>query len=84
LFLLGIVPGENCTYVVDDMVMTEEKLLEAYGLSGRNGQTNPARLWPNGTIPINFESSITSDEQIFLWEVVARFNLEMNGCLRIM
>ena len=29
---LGVIPNENCMYIIDDMVMTEEQLLEAYGL----------------------------------------------------
>ena len=81
---LGVVPNENCMYIIDDMVMTEEQLLEAYGLVAMNGQTNPARLWPNGEIPITFDSDISSAEQTFLWEVAARFNTDMNGCLSMM
>ena len=81
---LGVVPNENCMYIIDDMVMTEEQLLEAYGLVAMNGQTNPARLWPNGEIPITFDSYISSAEQTFLWEVAARFNTDMNGCLSMM
>ena len=81
---LGVVPNQNCMYIIDDMVMTEEQLLSAYGLVAMNGQTNPARLWPNGEIPITFDSDISSAEQTFLWEVAARFNTDMNGCLSMM
>ena len=81
---LGVVPNEKCMYVIDDMVMTEEQLLEAYGLVAMNGQTNPARLWPNGEIPITFDSDISSAEQTFLWDVATRFNSDMNGCLSMM
>ena len=81
---LGVFPNENCMYVIDDMVMTEEQLLEAYGLVAMNGQTNPAKLWPNGEIPITFDSDISSAEQTFLWEVATRFNSDMNGCLSMM
>ena len=71
-------------YVIDDMVMTEEQLLEAYGLVAMNGQTNPAKLWPNGEIPITFDSDISSSEQTFLWDAADRFNSDMNGCLSMM
>ena len=71
-------------YIIDDMVMTEEQLLEAYGLIERNGHQNPARRWPNGEIPVAFASDISSAEQTFLWQVAARFNSDMNGCLSMM
>lgn len=45
-----MVPDENCLYTIDDMVMTELDMLVAYGKVGANGQTNPAKLWPSGTI----------------------------------
>ena len=47
---LGVVPNENCMYSIDDMVMTEEQLLKAYGLVAMNGQPDPAKLWPDGEI----------------------------------
>ena len=33
-------------------------LLEVFGLVGANGQTDPARLWPNGIIPYTFDREI--------------------------
>ena len=71
-------------YIIGDMVMTEEQLLEAYGLTERNGHPNQAKRWPNGEIPIAFDKVISSAEQTFLWQVVARFNSDMNGCLSMM
>ena len=81
---LGVVPNENCMYIIGDMVMTEDQLLEAYGLVARNGHPDPAKLWPDGEIPITFDSDISSDEQNYIWEVATRFNSDMNGCLSIM
>ena len=40
---LGVVPNENCMYIIDDMVMTEEQLLEAYGLRSLRLQRCVAR-----------------------------------------
>ena len=81
---LGVVPNENCMYIIDDMVMTEEQMLEAYGLVAMNGHPDPAKQWPNGEIPITFDSDISSAEQTYLWQVAARFNSDMNGCLSMM
>ena len=80
----GIVPNEQCQYIIDDMVMTEEDLLEALGLSSRNGQTNPSKLWTNGVIPITFDRSqieAGSAEEDMLWAAASQFNKDMNGCL---
>ena len=71
-------------YVIGDMVMTEEQLLEAYGLVARNGHPHPSKLWPDGEIPITFDSDISSAEQTYLWQVAARFNSDLNGCLSMM
>ena len=71
-------------YVIDDMVMTEEQLLEAYGLVARNGHPDTSKRWPNGEIPITFGSDISSAHQTYLWQVAARFNSDMNGCLSMM
>ena len=74
----------NCMYRDDDMVMTEDQMLDAFGLSGRNAQTNPNKLWTNGVIPIKFDRSQieenSADEQL-VWSVAADFNQQMNGCL---
>ena len=74
----------NCVYRDDDMIMTEDQMLEAYGLAGRNGQSDPSKLWPNGVIPIKFDRSQieenSADEQL-VWSVAAKFNGQMNGCL---
>ena len=87
-FLIGIKGTidnkENCVYRDDDMIMTEDQMLEAFGLAGRNGQSNPSKLWPNGVIPIKFDRSQieenSADEQL-VWSVAAKFNGQMNGCL---
>ena len=66
------------------MVMTEEDLLEAFGLSAGNGQTNPAKLWTNGIIPITLDRSQIAEgsaEEDMLWAAAAQFNEDMNGCL---
>ena len=34
LISTGIVPNKNCLYRIDDMVMTEDQMLEAFGLVG--------------------------------------------------
>ena len=78
-----MVPDENCNYVINDMVMTEEQLLQAFGIVAMNGQTDLSRMWPNGKIPILFDASVNIDEQNHLWEVATQFNSEMNGCLRM-
>jgi len=75
-----------CIYLYDDMMTTEEQMLEAFGLVGMNGQTNPDRLWTNGIIPVKFDRTQipenSPDEQL-LWQVAQRFNDDMNGCLSI-
>ena len=74
----------NCMYRDDDMVMTKDQMLDAFGLAGRNAQTNPNKLWTNGVIPIKFDRSQieenSADEQL-IWSVAAKFNGQMNGCL---
>ena len=80
----GNVPNEECLYIIDDMRMTEGDLLEALGLSSRNGQTNPTKLWTNGVIPITFDRSqieAGSAEEDMLWAAASQFNKDMNGCL---
>ena len=71
-------------YRDDDMVMTEDQMLDAFGLEGRNEQTNPNKLWTNGVIPIKFDRSQikenSADEQL-VWSVASDFNQQMNGCL---
>ena len=34
LISTGIAPNKNCLYRIDDMVMTEDQMLEAFGLVG--------------------------------------------------
>ena len=73
-----------CIYRYDDMMMTEEQMLELFGPVGRNGQTNPHKLWTNGIIPIKFDRSlieVNGIEEQLLWSVAADFNGQMNGCL---
>ena len=82
----GIVPNEQCQYIIDDMVMTEEDLLDALGLPSRNGQTNPYKFWTNGVIPITFDRSqfsAGSAEEDMVLAAAAQFNNDMNGCLSI-
>ena len=87
-FLIGIKGTidnkENCVYRDDDMIMTEDHMFEAFRVAGRNGQSNPSKLWPNGVIPIKFDRSQieenSADEQL-VWSVAAKFNGQMNGCL---
>ena len=73
----------NCIYQDDDMMMTEDQMLEAFGLAyNRNAQTDPTRLWTNGVIPIKFNSSqINKNEEKMVLAVADDFNKLMNGCL---
>ena len=81
-----MVPNDKCEYLWDDMLMTESQLIVAFGMIGKNGQTNPNNFWTNGIIPIKFNrpqiEENREDEQL-LWKVAADFNGNMNGCLRM-
>ena len=75
----------NCVYRDDDMMMTEDQILEAFGLAyNRNAQTDPTKLWTNGVIPIKFDSNLTESEQQIVLGVAEEFNAELNGCLSMM
>jgi hypothetical protein len=73
----------NCVYRDDDMIMTEDQMLEAFGLAyNRNAQTNPTKLWTDGVIPIRFDSSqIEPFEEQQVMAVAEKFNAQMGGCL---
>ena len=43
LISTGIVPNKNCMYRIDDMVMTEDQLLEAFGLVGKRQRRTGAQ-----------------------------------------
>ena len=48
----------------------------------RNAQTDPTKLWTDGTIPIKFDDSqIDESEKQQVLGVASEFNSQMNGCL---
>ena len=50
----------------------------------RNGQTDPTKLWTDGTIPIAFDDNdIDDSEKQQVLGVASDFNSQMNGCLSV-
>ena len=74
----------NCLYRDDDMILTEEQMLQIFGLSStRNAQTDPTKKWTNGVIPVKFDTVISAAEKEIAMAVANRFNQQMDGCLSI-
>ena len=74
----------NCLYRNDDMLLTEEQMLQIFGLSStRNAQTDPTKKWTNGVIPVKFDTTISAEEEAFALAVADKFNQQMGGCLSI-
>ena len=73
-------------YHVDDMIFTKEELLEAYGDTTRNGINEAKYRWPKGQLPYKFDRNdikVGSNEEKFIKRVIKRFNIDLEGCLKI-
>merc|ERR1712110_261363 len=82
----GAEPDENCMYHVGDMILTQEELLEAYGDTTRNGINDARYRWPGNSLPYEFDRNdigYGSNEEKFIKRVIKRFNIDLEGCLKI-
>ena len=87
----GIEPDERCLYHDDDMIFTQEELLAAYGDTTRNGINEARYRWPGnsqvkGQLPYDFDRNDIawgSNEEKFIKRVIKRFNIDLEGCLKI-
>ena len=73
------------------MIFTKEELLAAYGDTTRNGINQASYRWPGnsevkGQLPYAFDRNdigVGSNEEKFITRVIKRFNMDLEGCLRI-
>ena len=82
----GFQPDLNCSYRVDDMVLTKQQMQEAFGdfdLSDRSGINDADFRWKDNKLPYVFDKSIGTKEQDVVKKTITRFNKEMMGCLEI-
>ena len=78
-------------YHVGDMIFTQEELLEAYGDTTRNGKNDARYRWKGtsqvkGQLPYKFDRNdigYGSNEEKFIKRVIKRFNIDLEGCLKI-
>ena len=85
-FFAGFQPDLNCSYRVDDMVLTKKQMQEAFGdfdLSDRSGINDADFRWKDNKLPYVFDKSIETKDQLVVKETINRFNKEMMGCLGI-
>ena len=71
---------------MDDIILTQNQFNILFGESERNGISALSRRWPNNKLPYEIDSSTIakgSAEETMIKQVVARFNLDMNGCINI-
>ena len=55
-------------------------------LGGRSGHWNKNYRWPNGTIPYQFmpnQYAFSKEDHALILDSINEFNLEMDGCLKI-
>ena len=87
-------PNENGDYIIDDMVLTESQVISYFGLarkrsgiicSFRSGIPYESRRWPNRTLPYHFDDKypFSCEEKKAIWHMIDEFNLDMDGCLKI-
>ena len=73
------------------MIFTQEELLAAYGDTTRNGINEARYRWPGtsqvkGQLPYEFDRNdiaLGSNEEKFIKRVIKRFNIDLEGCLKI-
>ena len=86
IFFAGFQPDLNCSYRVDDMVLTKKQMQEAFGdfdLSDRSGINDADFRWKDNKLPYVFDKSIETKDQLVVKKTINRFNKEMMGCLEI-
>ena len=73
------------------MIFTQEELLAAYGDTTRNGINEARYRWQGnsqvkGQLPYAFDRNDIasgSSEEKFIKRVIKRFNMDLEGCLKI-
>ena len=81
----GFQPDANCTYFIDDMVLSKDQMQKAFGdfeLSDRSGINDADFRWKNNKIPYKFHM-VEQKHQAVVEKTINRFNKEMMGCLEI-
>ena len=86
-------PNENGNYIIDDMVLTESQVITYFGLTskksgiigGRSGIPHKGARWPDKTLPYQFDDkyAFSYKEKKAIWHMIDEFNLDMDGCLKI-
>ena len=83
-------PNENGEYILDDMVLTESQIISYFGLArksigGRSGIPYKSARWPERTLPYQFDNkyAFSYKEKKAIWHMIDKFNLDMDGCLKI-
>ena len=87
-------PNENGDYIIDDMVLTESQIISYFGLASkrtgiirgfRSGIPKESARWPNRTLPYQFDDkyAFSNKEKKAILHMIDEFNLDMDGCLKI-
>ena len=86
-------PNENGDYIIDDMVLTESQVISYFGLAskrsgiirGRSGIPYESARWPDRALPYQFDDkyAFSYKEKKAIVHMIDKFNLDMDGCLKI-
>ena len=87
-------PDENGFYTIGDMMLSKKQTLGYFGLQtkkskflgGRSGHWNKDYKWPNRTMPyqiISKQFPFSKEDRALILDSINEFNLEMDGCLKI-
>ena len=87
-------PNENGDYILDDMVLSESQVISYFGLASkrsgiirgsRSGIPYESARWPDRTLPYQFDDkyAFSCKEKKAIWHMIDKFNLDMDGCLKI-
>ena len=82
-------PDENGNYQLDDMMLNTVQFKLNFGSEEEKADLNRQAIaynffrWPNGILPFQFSSEVSSSNRRYIREVIADFNTALSGCIRI-
>ena len=89
IFFAGFQPDANCSYRVDDMVLTKQQMQEAFGdfdLSDRSGINDADFRWKDNKLPYVFDKSIETKDQVVVqkhFPIFENFNFSDIGLVKM-
>ena len=82
-------PDENGNYQLDDMMLNTVQFKLNFGSEEEKADLNRQAIaynffrWPNGILPFQFSSEVSSSNRRYIKEVIADFNTALSGCIQI-